>query len=611
MSLTSLTSLCRALRPLTLDTPSSFRTYASLSGIHNGIRRSERVRPQGARLSDDGKPLTYRQRQQARKEAPKPTFRIRKGKKDITEDPNESKSQSRRARFFDPESSFGKKSLVYKLKSGELQRDLESLQQKEKARDQARGTLNDVFAQRIKPAGSDFVEPKKERKENRWQGRGVSRGAGRSKATGGSRSIGGASNSSGPLEFSRAFERGSPRESTPRDFSQAFERRPRRESEGARSAGVGASRDEGRARDAPQTPTSRSDFEERPRREQRDHRDHPISIPYTTAASQFLYGKSVVEAALQGGRRQLYKLYIYRGRNTDTKTAGTTRPYQHDRTPQDAIIERLALAKKVEIVKLGDEGLRLMDKMSGGRPHNNYILEASPLPQVPVVALGPLSSAADKPGFSIDRAHQSAEELALTGSSDFIPTPANDTHKPLVVVLHGVLDPGNVGAILRSASFLGATAIATTKRGSAPLTPVALKAAAGASETLTLLSIDSIERFLEESRDNGWTVYAAVPPPANGKHPRPHMDMREVEEQDPLREKPCVLVLGSEGEGLGKQVLRRTDCDVNIPNVLGTEIVDSLNVSVAAGLLCNAFLRGKMGEKMRKEKAGQDTFSLF
>ncbi|KAK0614190.1 hypothetical protein B0T14DRAFT_527908 [Immersiella caudata] len=602
----TLTSLCHALRPLTLETLLSVRTYASLSGIHNGIRRSERVRPQGARMAADGKPLTYRERQQARKEAAKPTFRIRKGKKDITEDPNESKPLSRRARFFDPDSPFGKKSMVYKLKSGELERELEALQDKEpKVREQVRGILDDVFAEKIKPAGSDFSKPKG---SNRWEGRGRSPEVGESKRTGGSRNI----------------RRRAPTPTNPRDLSRVIERGSL---EDTRSQGLRASRDVGRVRvrdsrrrgfePAPSTPTqkppppSKLELEDRPRREQRDHRDHPVSIPYTTAASQFLYGKSVVEAALQGGRRQLYKLYIYRGRNTDTKTSGSVGPYHHARTPQDATIERLALARKVEIVKLGDEGLRLMDKMSGGRPHNNYILEASPLPQLPVVALGPLSTTADKPGFGIDRAHQSAEELALTGPSSFIPTPANDTHKPLVVLLHGVLDPGNVGAILRSASFLGATAVATTKRGSAPLSPVALKAAAGASESLMLFSIDSVERFLEESRDNGWTVYAAVPPPANGKHPRPHMGMREIEEQDPLREKPCVLILGSEGEGLGKQVLKRTDCDVNIPNVLGTEIVDSLNVSVAAGLLCNAFLRGKIGDKVMKEKEGLDKFSLF
>ncbi|KAK0638736.1 hypothetical protein B0T16DRAFT_421706 [Cercophora newfieldiana] len=604
----TLTSLCRALRPLTLETTSSARTYASLSGIHNGLRRSERVRPQGARVSEDGRPLTYRERQQARKEAPQPTFRIRKGKKDITEYPDEAKPQSRRARFFDPDSPFGKKSLVYKLKSGQLKDELEALQEREP---KARDAIEDVFADKIKAFGAGREEPE-ERSRSGRESRGFSDRAGRGMSDRLGRGRSGGREMRSPRE-PRSMGRSAPTPTDPRDFSRQFERRPPRESEDARSQDARPPRGLGR-RDfeaAPSSgPRSTSEPEDRPMREQRDHRDHPVSIPYTTAASQFLYGKSVVEAALQGGQRQLYKLYIYHGRNTDPKSRSTGL-YHHTRTTQDATIERLALAKRVEIIKFGDEGLRLMDKMAGGRPHNNYILEASPLPQLPVISLGPLSDSSTTSGFSISRAHQSAEETALTGSSTFIPTPANDTHKPLIILLHGVLDPGNVGAILRSASFLGATAIATTKRGSAPLTPIALKAAAGASESLTLLTIDSVERFLEESRDNGWTVYAAVPPPANGKHPRPHMDMREIEEADPLREKPCVLVLGSEGEGLGKQILRRTDCDVNIPNVLGTEIVDSLNVSVAAGLLCNAFLRGKIGERMAKEKEGRDAFSLF
>jgi len=342
------------------------------------------------------------------------------------------------------------------------------------------------------------------------------------------------------------------------------------------------------------------------------HRDHPISIPYTTAASQFLYGKSVVEAALRGARRKFYKLYIYRGRQEETtKSQRYAGIYQDTRNAQDTSIELLASQHKVQVVNLREDGLRLMDKMAGGRPHNNYVLEASPLPQLPVISLGALAEAPSPPGFHVSLGHQSAEEAAIAGTSDFLPTPADATHKPLVVLLHGVLDPGNVGALLRSLAFLGATAVATTKRGSAPLSPVALKAAAGASETLTLLSVDSAERFLDESRAAGWEVYAAVPPPASGRHARPHLDVRGLEDKDPLRERPCILLLGSEGEGLGKAVLRRADFDVNIPNVLGSEVVNSLNVSVAGALLCSAFLRGVVGERVEKEREEGKKFSLF
>ena len=83
----------------------------------------------------------------------------------------------------------------------------------------------------------------------------------------------------------------------------------------------------------------------------------PISIPHTTAASEFLYGTSVVIAALRIARRKLYKLYIYTGLNRDSAN-------------QDKRIERLARLRNLEVEKVDNDGLRLMDKMSLGRPHN-------------------------------------------------------------------------------------------------------------------------------------------------------------------------------------------------------------------------------------------------
>lgn len=79
------------------------------------------------------------------------------------------------------------------------------------------------------------------------------------------------------------------------------------------------------------------------------------SLPYTTAASEFLYGQSSVLAALKANRRKLYKLYV------------------HDRglgTPGgDAIVAR-AKVNKIPVQKVGDEYLRVMDRLSNGRPHN-------------------------------------------------------------------------------------------------------------------------------------------------------------------------------------------------------------------------------------------------
>ena len=93
----------------------------------------------------------------------------------------------------------------------------------------------------------------------------------------------------------------------------------------------------------------------------------PISIPYTTAASEFLYGTSVVIAALRTVRRKLYKLYIYQGRNRDDIN-------------QDKRIQRLADSRNLEVVKIDNDGLSLMDKMSRGRPHNVILIPSTVRP---------------------------------------------------------------------------------------------------------------------------------------------------------------------------------------------------------------------------------------
>ncbi|KAJ6064961.1 hypothetical protein N7444_000614 [Penicillium canescens] len=91
----------------------------------------------------------------------------------------------------------------------------------------------------------------------------------------------------------------------------------------------------------------------------------PDTIPYTTPASEFIYGTSAVEAALRCSRRQLYKLYIYQAAEEELSAGKVT-------------IRKLALSKNIG-VKMAFAGWdRLMDKMSAGRPHNGCILEASP-----------------------------------------------------------------------------------------------------------------------------------------------------------------------------------------------------------------------------------------
>lgn len=383
----------------------------------------------------------------------------------------------------------------------------------------------------------------------------------------------------GPRDFRPPRENsfGAPRESRPPRDGTTFGGARDRDSRPSRNSSFGSPRDS-----YSKKPEDFSSDRPLPAR-----RNDPISIPYTTAASQFLYGKSVVEAALNSGRRKLYKLYIHNGANREN-------------VEDNKLIRSLAARRGVEVVTLrSEDDVRLLDKMANSRPHNGFVLEVSPLPQPPLRSLGPVPEAqeeyAAKPGFPIELGHQSAEEKAVNGADTFIPS-KSVTHRPLVVVLDRVLDPGNLGAILRTADFLGVTAVGVTKFGGAKLTPVALKASSGAAESMSIFEIVSLPEFLNSSRANGWVTYAAVAKEPGVHRLRRHVDLYDVERADPLRTAPCILILGSEGEGLDRLVVKKADYELSVPNMSGSGSVDSLNVGIAAGLLCTSFLKGMTRE---------------
>lgn len=321
-----------------------------------------------------------------------------------------------------------------------------------------------------------------------------------------------------------------------------------------------------------------------------------MNIKYTTAASQFLYGKSVVKAALEQGRRKLYKLFIYGGENRkDSK--------------DNAIITRLAERQGVPITIIPNADQRLMDKMSMGRPHNGFVLETSPLPRLPVKALSRLEETPEKLGFHVELDYQSKEEEAINGQDTFIPRKNDNAPKPFVLLLNEILDPGNLGGILRTASYLGVDAVGITNRSSSTLTPVVLKSAAGAVEEITIFSVDSPVSFIEESKKAGWKTYAAVAPP-DPKLMQRHdkfISTANVEAEQPLASHPCILVLGNEGYGLSKPIKVAADYELSVPYFMRNSSVDSLNVSVAAGLLCHSFVRTPAVTASTPTKTQQET----
>jgi 23S rRNA (guanosine2251-2'-O)-methyltransferase len=139
----------------------------------------------------------------------------------------------------------------------------------------------------------------------------------------------------------------------------------------------------------------------------------------------------------------------------------------------------------------------------------------------------------------------------------------------MVVVLDGVEDPHNLGAIVRTAHAAGAGGIVIPERRAASITDVAAKAAAGAMEHLPVARVTNINRALEELKQRGFWIYG--------------LDERGGEDYDRVEyNRPTAIVLGGEGKGLHEQVRKHCDAVVRIP-MAGK--ISSLNVSVAAGIV--------------------------
>jgi 23S rRNA (guanosine2251-2'-O)-methyltransferase len=139
----------------------------------------------------------------------------------------------------------------------------------------------------------------------------------------------------------------------------------------------------------------------------------------------------------------------------------------------------------------------------------------------------------------------------------------------LVVVLDGVEDPHNLGAIIRTAHAAGASSIVVPERRAASVTDVVAKAAAGALEHLPIARVTNLNRALEDLKERGFWIYG--------------LDERGPETYDQVDyASPTVFVLGGEGKGLHDQVRKHCDLLVRIP-MAGR--ISSLNVSVAAGVV--------------------------
>lgn len=226
-----------------------------------------------------------------------------------------------------------------------------------------------------------------------------------------------------------------------------------------------------------------------------------------------------------------------------------------------------------EALRSGHPLERLLIAQGAGGPRVQEIIDLARRNSVPVRF---------EPRNALDRlagssAHQGV--VALGAAKKYADLDAA-TSSELVVVLDGVEDPHNLGAIVRTAHAAGAGSIVIPERRAAGITDVVAKAAAGALEHLPVVRVTNVNRTLEELKERGYWIY--------GLDERGTEDYHKVDYGS-----PTAFVLGGEGKGLHEQVRKHCDLLVRIP-MAGK--ISSLNVSVAAGVVLFEWRRRKSSQ---------------
>ena len=214
---------------------------------------------------------------------------------------------------------------------------------------------------------------------------------------------------------------------------------------------------------------------------------------------------------------------------------------------------RAGRVREIRIARRDDERLRRLvsDAESRGVPVERVAIDVLDRDTRNGVHQGVVASVVDRQVTTID---------------DLVRTEAGP---PLIVVLDGIEDPQNVGAILRTVDAAGATGVIRQTRRAAPLDGAVAKASAGAVHHVAIADVVNIARAIEELKAAGvWTVGLD----ADGKTPYYELDLAT----------PIAIVLGAEGHGLRRLVRERCDFVTAIP-MAGH--VSSLNVSAAAAIV--------------------------
>lgn len=194
---------------------------------------------------------------------------------------------------------------------------------------------------------------------------------------------------------------------------------------------------------------------------------------------------------------------------------------------------------------------------------------STPVQRVPVEKLNQLT----------DKNHQGViafiSPIQFSHIEDIIPTIYEEGRVPAIVVLDGITDVRNLGAIARTCSCAGVDALLVPSRGIASINADAVKTSAGALHTLPVCRTDTLIKTLQFLKDSGLQLVAATE----------HSDYDYTKTDF---SKPVAIIMGAEDVGISEEVLQLCDARVRIP-ITGN--IESLNVSVAAGIMMYEMVR--------------------
>lgn len=213
-------------------------------------------------------------------------------------------------------------------------------------------------------------------------------------------------------------------------------------------------------------------------------------------------------------------------------------------------IAKLASEKKVNLISTTDEKLKLY---TGQREHDSVVLKVN----------------------KKDFYHVKKPQLYFSSIH---------SHKSnLLIVLDQVIDPQNLGSVIRSAYLLGADSILINKNNKPPISPALAKVSAGVSEGVPIFTVKFVKLFLEEAIKNNYKVITTFMDPKK-KYNTVELSKLKLDKGENI-----VLVFGSESSGITDVVRTTTTINLNIKQQctdnLDRMLIDSLNVGVSAGIV--------------------------